>query len=80
MKISIPRPTAAGSWWDTVAKAIEQLLHRLTAAAIHDVADTPDPAPNKGKWIFVPDEAGGAVMAFSDGTDWRRCTDRAVIS
>lgn len=30
--------------------------------------------------IYVPDEAGGAVMAFSDGTDWRRVTDRAVIS
>jgi hypothetical protein len=30
--------------------------------------------------IFVSDEAGGSVLAFSDGIVWRRCTDRAVIS
>lgn len=30
--------------------------------------------------IFVSDDVGGAVPAFSDGTDWRRVTDRAVIA
>ena len=30
--------------------------------------------------IFVHDETGGAVLAFSDGTSWRRVTDRAVVS
>ncbi len=33
-----------------------------------------------GQTIYVSDEAGGAVMAFSDGTNWRRSTDRAVVS
>lgn len=33
-----------------------------------------------GTLIFVTDETGGAVIAFSDGTDWRRCTDRAIVS
>lgn len=33
-----------------------------------------------GDMIFVSDETGGAVMAFYDGTNWRRITDRAVIS
>lgn len=33
-----------------------------------------------GAIIFVSNEAGGAVLAFSDATDWRRVTDRAVIS
>lgn len=33
-----------------------------------------------GKMIYVSDESGGAVPAFSDGTDWRRVTDRAVVS
>lgn len=42
--------------------------------------DVPDPALWEGAIIYVPDEAGGAVLAFSDGTDWRRTTDRAVIS
>lgn len=30
--------------------------------------------------IFVSDDVGGAVLAFSDGTNWRRVTDRAVIA
>ena len=33
-----------------------------------------------GGIIFVSDETGGAQPAFSDGTDWRRFTDRAVVS
>ncbi len=39
--------------------------------------------PSKGQdglLVFVPDEDGGAVPAFSDGSDWRRVTDRAVVS
>jgi hypothetical protein len=30
--------------------------------------------------IYVSDEVGGAVPAFSDGTNWRRVTDRAIVS
>jgi len=33
-----------------------------------------------GATAYVSDETGGAVLAFSDGTDWRRVTDRAVVS
>lgn len=33
-----------------------------------------------GQMIYVTDESGGAVPAFHDGTDWRRCTDRDIIS
>ena len=33
-----------------------------------------------GQMIYVSDETGGATMAFSDGTNWRRITDRAVVS
>lgn len=33
-----------------------------------------------GAIIYVWDDAGGAVLAFSDGTNWRRVTDRAVIA
>lgn len=33
-----------------------------------------------GALIYVSDEAGGAVIAFSDGSAWRRVTDRAVVS
>ncbi len=37
------------------------------------------PAAAAGQIAFVSDEAGGAVLAFSDGADWRRVTDRAVV-
>lgn len=33
-----------------------------------------------GGIIYVSNEAGGAVQAFSDGSNWRRVTDRAVVS
>mgnify|MGYP005989194997 CR=1 FL=1 len=33
-----------------------------------------------GGVIFVTDETGGAVLAFSDGTNWRRSTDRTIVS
>ncbi len=37
-------------------------------------------AGSAGQVIFVSDDVGGAVLAFSDGTNWRRVTDRAVVS
>lgn len=33
-----------------------------------------------GARAFVTDETGGAVPAFFDGTNWRRVTDRAIVS
>lgn len=33
-----------------------------------------------GQIVLVGDESGGAVLAFSTGGQWRRVTDRAVIS
>lgn len=33
-----------------------------------------------GAIAFVSNESGGAVLAFSDGSAWRRVTDRAIVS
>ncbi|MBL8580930.1 MAG: DUF2793 domain-containing protein [Rhizobiaceae bacterium] len=33
-----------------------------------------------GSIVHVTDETGGAVLAFSDGSNWRRVTDRTVVS
>ena len=38
------------------------------------------PAVTAASIIYVTDEAGGAVLCFADGANWRRCTDRAVVS
>jgi hypothetical protein len=37
-------------------------------------------ATGSGSILFVTDESGGAVLAFSDGANWRRVTDRAIVS
>lgn len=33
-----------------------------------------------GQIIYVSNDTSGAVLAFSDGTNWRRVTDRNIIS
>lgn len=33
-----------------------------------------------GSVVYITNESGGATLAMSDGTNWRRVTDRAVIS
>ncbi|GGD97634.1 hypothetical protein GCM10011390_15500 [Aureimonas endophytica] len=47
---------------------------RYAKAALPDAAAT-----GAGAVIFVSDEVGGAVLAFSDGAAWRRVTDRATL-
>jgi lysophospholipase L1-like esterase len=46
----------------------------------YTIATLPSAAAASGQVIHVSDESGGAVLAFSDGTNWRRVTDRAVVS
>jgi hypothetical protein len=43
------------------------------------VAGLPDPSID-GQLIYVLDEVGGRTMAFSDGTNWRRVADNAIVS
>lgn len=45
----------------------------------YTVATVPAAAP-AAQMIYVTNETGGAVPAFSDGTNWRRVTDRAIVS
>lgn len=51
----------------------------LIGLRTYTVATLPS-AATAARVIYVSDESGGAVMAFSDGTNWRRVTDRAVVS
>lgn len=44
-------------------------------ASLPSAADT-----GAGALLRVPDETGGPVLAFIDGTNWRRVTDRAVVN
>jgi hypothetical protein len=44
------------------------------------VATLPDETEWVGGVIAVTNEAGGFTVAFSDGTNWRRVQDRAIVS
>ena len=46
----------------------------------YTVATLPSASTYANHMIYVSDESGGAVPAFSDGTNWRRVTDRAIVS
>lgn len=69
-------------------RAIGALLARTGGAKFtalgplpsYTVATLPDAAANARCLIYVSNESGGAQPAFSDGTNWRRLTDRAVVS
>ena len=56
------------------------VLGDATQLQSYEVATVPDAAQWAAAMIFVSDETGGAIPAFSDGTNWRRTTDRAVIA
>lgn len=60
---------------------LESLRDAITLPVLpsYTVATVPTEA-GIGGLIYVTDETGGAVPAFWDGTDWRRVTDRAVVS
>ncbi len=66
-------------WARSAATAINQIASGETATKSYTVAALPS-AATAGQIIYVSNEAGGAVLAFSDGTNWRRVTDRAVVS
>ena len=62
-----------------------ELWHRAFHLGPHYVSEytvskLPDATQYKGCEINVTNESGGYVRAFSDGTNWRRVTDRAVVS
>lgn len=48
--------------------------------AAYYVAGLPAASLWTGAHVFVLDDVGGAVEAFSDGTNWRRVTDRTILS
>lgn len=72
------RPANGPPWLLSLIQSIErafaeQALERYT------VANLP-PAALPSRIIIVTNETGGEVPAWNDGTDWRRVTDRAVVS
>lgn len=78
---------SAGVYGEIVATADGQSLRRVggvlgfgNASTVSYTVATLPSAATAGQMIYVSDESGGAVIAFSDGTNWRRMTDRNIIS
>lgn len=61
-------------------QAIRGLISGPVFLPTYTVSTVPSAAGNAQAWIYVSNESGGAQPAFSDGTNWRRASDRAVIS
>ena len=47
--------------------------------AIYAVSSLPAASGRAATVVYVNDESGGATMAFSDGINWRRVQDRAIV-
>lgn len=56
--------------------ALDVQLGRVRTYTMDSLPDAAGPC----RIIHVSDEAGGGVLAFNDGTVWRRVTDRAEVS
>jgi hypothetical protein len=69
-------PTASG----LVTVENDLKVNGVTGNKVFTVATVPAAGSYPGGMIGVSDEAGGYTLAFSDGTNWRRMADRAVIS
>lgn len=70
-------------WIDDIIRnfnLLEAQINPVMKLNLFTVALVPDATMNKGGLIYVTDEIGGEVPAFSDGTNWRRVTDRTPIS
>ncbi len=62
------------------ARQVYERVTGITELQSYTVANLPNPAEFEASMIYVSNEVGGATLAFSDGTNWRRVQDRTVVS
>lgn len=68
--------------WVLFFQKIKQILSASEPwqLASYTVAGLPSAPSHEGSIVYVSNESGGKVIAFSDGISWRRCTDRNIVS
>lgn len=78
------RPAQGPQWLVQVLQSIERAMAVRWDSPLmlqsFAKADLPTAANWTGGIIYVTDDVGGETIAFSDGADWLRVQDRAVIS
>lgn len=83
--LTVPQYDTPGSptpdFNEALALAVVRALSRLPVLLPSYLKTAlPVAADNTGAMIYVTNEVGGAVPAFSDGANWRRVTDRAIVA
>jgi hypothetical protein len=70
-----------GEWLRQISEYL-QTMHLESAVPLpkYTVATLPPASEFEGAVVYASDETGGAVPVFSDGTNWRRSTDRVIAS
>lgn len=75
-------PDLLTTMYELVAIAAMRALH-TQGGVVHPaytVGTLPAASSHTGKMVYVSNESGGATMAFSNGTNWLRVQDRAIVS
>lgn len=85
MTVRVPRPDEQMAGPQGLMSRIWYRFFSDMAAAAgvleaYTIATLPDAGANKYRQVVVTDESGGEIPAWSDGTDWRRTSDGAVVS
>jgi hypothetical protein len=82
--MSNPPPKRVQGISEKLTDAVYFLWQEFTSGLMrtpsYTVLTVPSAAEHVRRIIYVSNETGGATLAFSDGTNWRRVQDRAVIS
>ena len=65
---------------NVTASKLKIFANTIPVLAVYTVATLPTVGTYTNGVIMVSDETGGHTMAFSDGTNWRRVQDRAIVS
>lgn len=76
--------TAVGNGSNTTtlgnSSTVSTHLKGVVIVGEYTVATLPTASTYQAGMIMISDETGGYTMAFSDGTNWRRTQDRAIVS
>lgn len=78
------RVTVHGDGRVSVGTATASAMFAVNGAArigSYAKADLPSASVNgAGSLVYVSDATGGSIVAFSDGTSWRRISDRSIVN
>ena len=72
--------TASAGQGTLTFTAANIVFNAVPVVPTYTVAGVPSASTYARGIIYVSNETGGATIAFSDGTNWRRVADRAIVS